>query len=54
MKDKVAENMLSAKKKKKTQKDSLRNLCNNIKCNNICIIGIPVGEERQQGIKKPF
>ena len=26
----------------------------NMKCNNICIIGIPQGEEEEQGIKNLF
>ena len=34
--------------------DSLRDLWDNIKCNNIHIIGLPEGGEREQGIKKLF
>ena len=34
-------------KRKKRNKDSLRDLCNNIKHNNIHIIGVPEGEERK-------
>ena len=30
-------------------KDSLRDLCNNIKCSNIPIIGAPEGEDRNKG-----
>ena len=37
----------------KTNKDSLRDLWDNIKCNNICIIGVPE-EEREKGPKKIF
>ena len=32
----------------------LRELENNIKRNNICIIGIPEGEEEEQGIENLF
>ena len=40
-----------AKRKKiKKAEDSLRDLQDNIKHNNICIIGAPEGEEREQGI----
>ena len=38
----------------KRNKDSLRDLWDNIKCNNICNIGIPEGEEREKGPKKIF
>ena len=34
-------------KRKKRNEDSLRDLCNNIKHNNIHIIGVPEGEERK-------
>ena len=34
--------------------DSLRDLWDNIKCNNINIIGIPEGEEREKGPEKIF
>ena len=33
--------------------DSLRDLWDNIKCTNICIIGVP-GEERKKGPEKIF
>ena len=33
-------------------KDSLRDLWDNIKCNNIHIIGVPEGEEREKGPEK--
>ena len=36
----------------KRNKDSLRDLWHNIKCNNIHIIGVPEGEEREKGPKK--
>ena len=34
--------------------DSLRDLGDNIKCNNIRIIGVPEGEEREKGPEKIF
>ena len=42
--------------KKRLQKyeDSLRELQDNMKHNNIWIIGISVGEEKEQGIETPF
>ena len=36
------------KRKKKNNEDSLRDLWDNIKCTNICIIGVPEGEERER------
>ena len=41
-------------KRMKTNKGSLRDLWDNIKCMNICIIGIPEGEERDKGPEKIF
>ena len=41
-------------KRMKRNADSLRNLWDNIKCNNICIIGVPEGKEREKGPKKIF
>ena len=41
-------------KRMKRNEDSLRNLWDNIKCNNIRIIGVPEGEEREKGPKKIF
>lgn len=41
------------KKRKKKSKDSLRQLWDNIKHNNICIIGVPEGDERKD-LKKIF
>ena len=34
--------------------DSLRDLWDNTKCNNIHIIGVPEGEEREKGPEKMF
>ena len=41
-------------KRMKRNEDSLRDLWDNIKCNNICIIGVPEGEEREKRSKKIF
>ena len=41
-------------KRMKRNEDSLRELWDNIKCNNICIIGVPEGEEREKGPQKIF
>ena len=44
------------KKKKRILKneESLRNVLENMKHNNICIIGVPEGEESEQGIENLF
>ena len=39
-------------KRLKTNEESLRELSDNFKHNNICIIGVPEGEERERGQKK--
>ena len=41
-------------KRMKRNEESLRDLWNNIKCNNIRIIGVPEGEEREKGPEKIF
>ena len=41
-------------KRMKRNEDSLRDLWDNIKHNNICIMGIPEGEEKDKGPKKIF
>ena len=38
----------------KRNEDSLRDLWDNIKCNNILIIGVPEGDEREKGPEKIF
>ena len=38
----------------KRNEDSPRDLWDNIKCTNICIIGVPEGEEREKGPEKIF
>ena len=45
---------LNKEKRMKRIEHSLRDLWDNIKCNNICIIGVPEGEEREKGPKKVF
>ena len=42
----------NTEKRMKRNEDSLRDLWDNIKCNNICIIGVPEGEEREKGPEK--
>ena len=39
-------------KRLKTNENSLRELWDNVKRTNICIIGVPEGEERERGQKK--
>ena len=41
-------------KRRKRNEDSLRDIWDNIKRNNICIIGVPEGEEREKGPEKIF
>ena len=41
-------------KRMKRNEGSLRDLWDNIKCNNICIRGVPEGEEREKGPEKIF
>ena len=41
-------------KRMKRNEDSLRDLWDNIKRNNICIIGVPEGKEREKGPEKIF
>ena len=36
------------------KKEGLREMQDNMKCNNICIRGIPEGEEEEQGIENLF
>ena len=38
----------------KRTEESLRDLCDNIKHTNICIIGVPEGEDREEGPEKIF
>ena len=41
------------KEKLKNNEESLRNILDNMKCNNICIMGLP-GEESEQRTKNLF
>ena len=41
-------------RRRKRNKDSLRDLGDSIKHNNICIIGVPEGGEREKGPEKIF
>ena len=41
-------------KRMKITKDSLRDLCDNIKCTNIRIIGAPEEEEKKKGYETIF
>ena len=47
---------MSKKKEKRLRKneEGLREMQDNMKRNNICIIGIPEGEEEEQGIENLF
>ena len=47
-------NKLKKRKKKKRNEVSLRDLWDNIKCNNIHIIGVPERGEREKGPEKIF
>ena len=42
------------KKNEKKNEDSHRDLCDNSKCTNICIIGVPEDEEKGKGPEKKF
>ena len=55
LEDRMVEFTAAEKTKEKRMKrneDSLKDLWDNIKCNNIRIIGVPEGEEREKGPKK--
>ena len=57
LEDKVAEYIQPEQQKEKRilkNEDSLRDLWDSIKRNNIRIIGVPKGEEREQGIENLF
>ena len=41
-------------KRMKRNEDSIRDLWDNVKCTNICIIGVPEGEEREEECEKIF
>ena len=57
LEDQVRENTNQNRKMKREifeNEDSLRNLWDNIKYSNIYIIGVPEGEQREQGIENLF
>ena len=41
-------------KEKKISKDNIKDLWDNIKCNNVCFIGVPEGKVREQGVENLF
>ena len=48
------ESQIKENKNNKKNESNIRHLSNNIKSANLCIIGIPEGEEREKGIKNVF
>ena len=50
----TSEEQNKLKKKMKRTEDTLRDLCDNIKCANIQIIGIPEEKEKKKGYEKIF
>ena len=57
LEDRVVEITATEQKKEKRMirnEDSLRDLWDNIKCTDICILGTPVGEEREKGLEKIY
>ena len=57
MEDRAEEITATEQKKEnrmKRNEDSLRDLWDNIKGSNICIIGVPEGEEREEGAENIF
>ena len=53
-KKKKQPNRSTRRKRGKKSKDSIRSLWDNIKRSNICIIGVPGGEEKEQGTGNLF
>ena len=49
----TSEDQSKVKRMNRTE-DSLRDICNNIKCTNIQIIGVPEKEEKKKGYQKIF
>ena len=55
LEDRMVEITAAEQKKEKRMRrneDCQRDLWDNIKCTNICIIGVPEGEEREKGPEK--
>ena len=38
----------------KTNEENLRELWDNVKCTNMCVIGVPEGSDREKGTEKIF
>ena len=51
---KNTQNKQEKEKRLRKNEDGLREMQDNMKHNNICIIGIPEGEEEEQGIENLF
>ena len=57
LEDRVVETTVSERNKEKRMKrnrDSLRDLWDNVKCTNIRLIGVPEEDEREKGPEKIF
>ena len=52
--EKNTQNEQEKEKRFRKNEEGLREMQDNIKCNNICIIGIPEGKEEEQGIENLF
>ena len=52
--EKHTQNEQEKEKRLRKNKEGLREMQDRVKCNNIYIIGIPEGEEEQQGIENLF
>ena len=46
-----APNQNSKKKENPKSEDSIRSLWDNFKCTNICIMGVPERDKREQGVE---
>ena len=46
--------MWKKRKKLKTNEESFRELWDNVKCTNMCVIGVPEGSDREKGTEKIF
>lgn len=51
---KVTDAEQKREKRLKTNEESLKELWDNVTCTNICIIGVPEGEEREKGTENIF
>ena len=48
----ITETEQNIEKRMKRNKDSLRDIWDNIRCTNICIVGVLEGKEREKGPQK--